>query len=108
MIAAAGVAGGLFAGLALVILLELLNNKIRRPVELTKVLGIQPMATIPYIRTRGEQVRARLKLALAALVLFFILPISVMWMRANQTVVDLAVTRFLDSIGLDSITRLFS
>ena len=108
MIAAAGVAGGLFAGLALVILLELLNNKIRRPVELTKALGIQPMATIPYIRTRGEQVRARLKLALAALVLFFILPISVMWMRANQTVVDLAVTRFLDSIGLDSITRLFS
>ena len=51
LIAMAGVAGGLGAGLGLVLLLEMLNRSIRRPVDLSAGLGIQPIATIPYIRT---------------------------------------------------------
>lgn len=41
--------GGLAAALALVAGLELLNRRIRRPIELTRQLEIRPMATIPYL-----------------------------------------------------------
>ena len=54
LIAGAGVAGGLGAGLGFIVLLELLNRSIRRPSELSAQLGIQPFATIPYIRTGRE------------------------------------------------------
>ena len=42
------------AGVVLVFLMEMLNRSIRRPVDLTNRLGIQPFATLPYIRTREE------------------------------------------------------
>lgn len=55
LIAGAGVAGGLGLGLGFVVLLELLNRSIRRPSEISSRLGIQPLATIPYIRSPGER-----------------------------------------------------
>ena len=60
LIAAGGVGGGMFLGLAFVVLLELLNKGIRRPVDLTNRLGITPFATLPYYRTKAERVRRRL------------------------------------------------
>ena len=69
LIASAGVVGGLGAALGFIVLWEMLNRSIRRPVELTNGLGIQPIATIPYIRTAGEQRRRRtLILAILALI----------------------------------------
>ncbi len=58
-IALAGIGGGLAGGLALVVLLEVLNNAIRRPVEITNKLGIAPFATVPYLRTAAEIRRRR-------------------------------------------------
>ena len=55
LISAAGLVGGLGAALGFVVLWEMLNRSIRRPVELTQRLGIQPIVTIPYIRTAGER-----------------------------------------------------
>lgn len=55
VIAAGGVAGGLFLGLGLVALLELLQGSIRRPADLTAALGITPFSTLPYISTHGER-----------------------------------------------------
>ena len=60
LIAAAGVGGGFFLGLAVVVLMEFLKSGIRRPVDLTRGLGITPFATLPYLRTRGEIIRRRL------------------------------------------------
>jgi uncharacterized protein involved in exopolysaccharide biosynthesis len=60
LVAAAGVGAGVFLGLALVALIELLKPGIRRPVDLVKGLGITPFATLPYLRTRTEVVRRRL------------------------------------------------
>jgi polysaccharide biosynthesis transport protein len=54
LITAAGVVGGIGAGIGFVVLMEMLNRSIRRPVELSTRLGIQPFATVPYIRTRSE------------------------------------------------------
>lgn len=59
LLAVGGVAGGLFAGLALVVLLELLKPGIRRPVEIVNRLGITPLGTVPLIRTRWEIARRR-------------------------------------------------
>ena len=55
LISAAGLMGGLGAALGFVVLWEMLNRSIRRPVELSHHLGIQPIITIPYIRTAGER-----------------------------------------------------
>ncbi|HYH44516.1 MAG TPA: lipopolysaccharide biosynthesis protein, partial [Thermoanaerobaculia bacterium] len=69
LIASAGIVGGLGAAVGFIVLWEMLNRSIRRPVELTQGLGIQPIATIPYIRTAGEQRRKRaLILAILALI----------------------------------------
>ncbi len=54
LISAAGLVGGIGAALGFIVLWEMLNRSIRRPVELSRDLGIQPIATIPYIRTAGE------------------------------------------------------
>jgi uncharacterized protein involved in exopolysaccharide biosynthesis len=45
-----GAAAGIGLGLGLIVLLELLNKTIRRPVELAQLLQSQPLATIPKIR----------------------------------------------------------
>ena len=60
VIAAGAVGAGLVAGLALVFLLEFLNRTIERPVDLVTALGITPLATIPYFRTKRERWRKRL------------------------------------------------
>lgn len=59
VIAAAGVGSGLVLGLAFVVLLEFLNKGIRRPVDLTKALGITTFATLPYYRTSKDIWRRR-------------------------------------------------
>ena len=59
---------GLAAGFGLVVLLELLNDSVRRPSDLEKTLGIRPLGTIPYITTRREVVlRRTARLAMLAL-----------------------------------------
>lgn len=54
LIAGAGVGGGFVLGLALVALLEFIRGGIRRPADLVNGLGIQPFATLPLIRTKGQ------------------------------------------------------
>ncbi|MGN6549922.1 MAG: GumC family protein [Pararhizobium sp.] len=46
---AMSVAAGLGLGLGFIVLLEMLNKSIRRPLELVEALQIQPIATIPFI-----------------------------------------------------------
>ncbi|WP_298976275.1 lipopolysaccharide biosynthesis [uncultured Roseobacter sp.] len=48
-----GLAGGLF------VLLELLNLSIRRPTDITKVLGITPLATLPRFESQADRRRRR-------------------------------------------------
>lgn len=93
LIAAGGILGGIAAGLGLIFLMELMNKTVRRPVELTNKLGITPIATVPYIRTKGEKVKRRgvqfffliaLLIGIPA-VLFaihqFYLPLDLIWER---------------------------
>ena len=95
LIAAAGIGGGFMAGLAFVTLLELLEKGIRRPVDLTNRLGIAPFATLPYYRTRAEQVRRRT-------IIFGVLGLLLVGIPAVLWAVDTYVMR-LDRV-LDMIT----
>jgi polysaccharide chain length determinant protein (PEP-CTERM system associated) len=54
-IAGMGVIGGFGLGLGLVVLLELLNRSVRRPIEIVQLLQAQPLATISYIPAPGER-----------------------------------------------------
>ena len=58
-LAGGGLALGLAAAIGLFVLLELLDNAIRRPKELTSSLGIAPFAVLPYLETRGDRMRRR-------------------------------------------------
>lgn len=108
LIAAGGIGAGLGAGLGLVILLELLNTSVRRPADLINGLGIQPFATIPYITTRRELIRRRLKTAGGVLAMAVLIPGLVFAVHQFYLPVDLIIDKVLDKFGLDGLKNLFS
>mgnify|MGYP007079439988 CR=1 FL=1 len=99
----AGSRAGLGAGLGLVVLLELLNQSIRRPVELTKKLGIQPFATIPYIATRGEVIRGRLKTLAGVAAVAAAVPAALYVVHYQIIPIDLLFTNVMERFGLDGL-----
>lgn len=66
-ILALGGLGAIGLGLGFIVLLELLNKTIRRPVELMQALQIQPLATIPYITSPGEPRTGHIRRRLAGM-----------------------------------------
>ncbi|KKB11777.1 hypothetical protein VE25_11480 [Devosia geojensis] len=68
LIVGGALAGGLVAALALILGLEVLNRRVRRPVELERRLDIQPMVTIPYVRGASDRRRRRLVVAASVMV----------------------------------------
>lgn len=108
MVAGGGVFGGLALGLGLVVLLELLNTSIRRPTELVNKLGIQPFATIPYIATRGEMLRSRLKAAALLMLVLAGLPALFYLIHYYYMPIDLIIAKVMDRFGLTDLTRALS
>lgn len=103
LIAAAGAGAGVVAGLAVVILLELLNRSIRRPVELTKRLGITPVAVLPYIRTEREILMRRMTVFGAVAFLVIVIPASLYAVHTFVTPLDVLIEPTLNKMGM-SIT----
>lgn len=79
LVAAAGLGGGLMLGLGFVALIEVLNRSIRRPVEITRALGITPFGTLPLIRSRHEVRRRRVTIAAAFLLVLVGVP-GALWL----------------------------
>ena len=100
VLAAAGVGGGMFLGLALVILLELMNTAIRRPVDLTSKLGITPFGTVPLIRTRWEVVRRQTIIFAAFAIAIVMIPIVLWLIHANVMPLDVILEKIKDKVGL--------
>lgn len=103
VIAAGGILAGLAAGMALVVLLEWLNRSIERPVDLVRTLGITPLATIPYFRTRREIWRKRLTMLLVVLILLCI--VAVLYIERDGVaapVMDL-LRKVLEKAGLAAL-----
>ena len=66
LIVGGGAAAGLGLGIALAVLLELLNRTVRRPMDITNLLQAEPLATIPMVRTTALKSRRPAVLARAA------------------------------------------
>ena len=100
LIAGMGVAAGIGAGFALVVLLELLNRSIRRPADLTRALGITPLATLPMMRTPREIAMRRG--LVVSVILFGTLGVvaAVFYTHTQLMPLDLLAARAINVIGL--------
>jgi polysaccharide biosynthesis transport protein len=82
------------------VLLELLNRSIRRPSELVSQLGIQPFATIPYIRTRREMRWKRGVLVAVLLLIAVAIPAGLFAIHTYYLPLDLLIRQLLEKTGL--------
>lgn len=103
LIVAAGAGAGVAAGLALVVLLELLNRSIRRPIELTNRLGITPLAVLPYLRTEREILMRRMTVLGIVAFLVVVIPATLYAVHTFVTPLDVLMEPALNKVGL-SIT----
>ena len=99
LIAAGGTLFGAFLGVAVIALLEFLNKSIRRPSEITKSLGITPIATIPYTRTPMELVYRRAGFMAVLLVLILGIPALLYTIHTYFMPLDLLYDSIARKIG---------
>lgn len=100
LVALGGVGVGLMGMAGLFLLLEVLNRTIRRPLELTRSLGVTPLATIPYMQTRRHfWTRRILKLTLLIAVVIAV-PLALWAIDTYYRPLDLIYDRLLMRLGL--------
>lgn len=104
-IAAAGVAGGIGLGLAFVVLIEMLNRSVRRPVDLTNRLGITPFVSIPYIRTRRQTAIRRTIIITALIIVTVGIPVGLYLVHLLYLPMDLLIEKGLEKTGLSEIVE---
>lgn len=96
--------GGVLAGSGLAalffVLAELINRSIRRPVDLTRGLGIQPLATIPFLEEESTRRRRRILKIIFMISVLIAVPMG-LWAVHNYVMpLDLVVEKVLDKAGL--------
>ena len=96
--------GGVFAGIGLATLFfvfaELLNRTIRRPVDLTRALGIQPLATIPFIETEAQSGRKRIIGFTLLSAIAVAVPLALWALHTFYLPLDLLADKALGLLGL--------
>jgi len=107
LVAAAGMGMGIVLAAALVVLLELLNRSVRRPVELVGALGITPFGTIPYMETRAEIFRRRMKLAAGTAVAVLALPLTLYLVHLYLMPMDGLLAALAERAGLGLLVERF-
>jgi uncharacterized protein involved in exopolysaccharide biosynthesis len=95
---------GIAMGLALAggdfLLLEALNRTVRRPAELTARFNITPIATIPYMESRGRRFARRAGMVTALLVVMTGVPLGLWYIDTYYQPLELLVQRVLNRVGL--------
>lgn len=100
LIAVGGVAAGIALALGLLVLLERLNQTVRRPTDLTKRLGIAPFATIPHMETPGAATLRRAgSLGVGAAILLGV-PAALYAVHVFYLPLDLLVRQTISKLGL--------
>lgn len=99
-IMALGVAVGLALAGGYFMLLEMLNRTVRRPAELTSRFNITPIATIPYMESRGRRLARRSGLVLAFLIVLTGVPLGLWYIDTHYQPLELLVQKVLDRAGL--------
>ena len=100
MIAGGGTAFGIFAGIGLILLMELMNTTARRPEDIIKRFGVMPFTTIPYTRTRGQKLRQRSAKLLLSLVILVGIPALVYAVHIYYLPLDLIADKVMNKIGV--------
>jgi polysaccharide chain length determinant protein (PEP-CTERM system associated) len=100
MIAGGGVVVG--SGLAALFftLTELLNRSIRRPVDLTRGLGVQPLATIPFLEQEGTRRRRRLLQIVFIVAALVAIPVGLWAVHTYVMPLELLADLVLERLGL--------
>ena len=99
-IAALGTAAGLGLGLGFVLLLELLNTSIRRPIELARGLDITPIVAIPYQRSPDERLRKQLVVGGFLLIVVVGLPAALYAVDTYYLPLDIIIAKINTKLGL--------
>lgn len=100
MIAGGGTAFGIFAGIGLILLIEMMNTTARRPDDIIKRLGVTPFTTIPYTRTRGQKFRQRSAKLLLALIILLGIPALIYAIHIYYLPLDLIADRVMNKMGV--------
>jgi hypothetical protein len=100
LIAGGGTILGIVGGIGLIVLIELLNRKARRPEDIINRIGVRPLATIPYIRGRSEIFWKRLIKITLYLVMLVGLPAAVYAVHLYYLPLDLLADRVMNKIGV--------
>jgi len=100
LIAGGGIAGGVFLGIATVVLLELMNRAVRRPKDLIKAFGITPIATIPYMRTPSETMRRRSGFAAILAVAVIGIPALIYAVHVFYAPLDSIFAKLAEMVGI--------
>ncbi|MGV8988697.1 MAG: GumC family protein [Cypionkella sp.] len=95
-----GAMAGFLAGLGLIVLTEMLNSSVRRPIDLEHHLNITPIGTIPYVRTPGETLRRRIVIALVLVVMVVGLPTAVYLLDRYYMPLDAILAKINSKLGL--------
>jgi polysaccharide chain length determinant protein (PEP-CTERM system associated) len=100
LIAGGGTFLGIAVGLGLIFALEMLNRTVRRPAALVRRLGVTPIATIPYLRTRRQRMIRRLSFGAAVLVGVTVIPAMIYLLHVHYLPLDLIAARVMDKLHL--------
>ncbi|PIB26732.1 hypothetical protein BFP76_10775 [Amylibacter kogurei] len=100
LIAGGGTFVGIMAGIVLVVALEMLNRSIRRPEDLVAKLGITPLATIPYIRSRQQMIAQRSWKIIVILAILIGVPSLIYAVHTYYLPLDLLMETLLSKLGL--------
>ncbi len=101
LIAGGGIIAGAGLGIAVIVLLELLNRAVRRPKDLIKAFGITPIATIPYMRTPSETMMRRSGFAAMLLVAVIGIPAIIYAVHVYYQPLDVLVDKVAAKIGIN-------
>ncbi len=99
-IAAVGIGLGLALAAGLFALLEIMNRSIRRPQEIESRFNITPIASIPYMESKGQR---RTRLGVLAIALLFVLigvPLALWYIDTNYQPLDIIVAKLINRLGL--------
>jgi uncharacterized protein involved in exopolysaccharide biosynthesis len=103
LVAVAGLTAGIFLGLGVILLLEILNTSVRRPKDLTAKLGIAPFATLPLMRTSG-QIRRRRGIIIAVFALIILaIPLGLWAVDTYYRPLDLLIDQALGWMDLANL-----
>jgi polysaccharide biosynthesis transport protein len=107
LIAAGGMGVGLLLAAVLVFLLELMNRTVRSPVELVNALGITPFGTVPYMETRADVFRRRMRLLLGTSFVVLGLPAAFYLVHLYLVPLDGMLSAMAERVGLGALAEQF-